>query len=361
VLEFYTERAAIPDGPLLEILTSVGMQLGRVFERGQAQFALERHAAEIEKLVVTDELTGLHNRRGLLALAAPQLAHADRSGRPALLFFIDINGMQLINATLGHDAGDEALRAAAGLLCSTFREVDVLARLGGTFVAFAPSAGPDFVEAQRRLLVGLVDDYNAAAGGRPFRLAMSVGAALYDPQRPRPFEALLAEAEALIRDQKRRRKLVDATLPAPPLSRALGRAPAGLARQLAVMALVPNEPSEGGHARHQPPPADALAASFSCRANRKKSLGAASAIGFRPGSKLLPKRLRAVETAGVALLQAFRRGLDPAGTQPSTFFCGLDPVDRALDYVFLRPRPQSPLVEGSFGGVVTWVALVTFR
>lgn len=160
----------------------------------------------------------VHNRRGFLALAAPQLERADRSGRPALLFFADLNGMKQINDTLGHDAGDEAIRAAASLLRSTFREADVLARLGGDeFVAFAPDAAPALVETLRRRLRSLVGEYNAAAG-RHFHLSLSLGAAIYDPRRPRRLEALMTEADALMYEQKRLRKLTGVSLPAPPLS-----------------------------------------------------------------------------------------------------------------------------------------------
>ncbi|HEU4539339.1 MAG TPA: PAS domain S-box protein [Polyangiaceae bacterium] len=217
VLEFYSERFEEPDAPLLEVMANLGLQLGRVFERERARLALERHAAEIQKLSATDELTGLHNRRGFFALAAARLERADASGRPALLFFADLNGMKQINDALGHEAGDEAIRAAARLLRAAFREGDVLARLGGDeFVALASDAGPELLEALRQRLGALVDEDNAGAGGRPFRLSLSLGAAVYDPARPRRLGALLAEADALMYKQKRLRKLAGSAPPAAP-------------------------------------------------------------------------------------------------------------------------------------------------
>jgi diguanylate cyclase (GGDEF)-like protein/PAS domain S-box-containing protein len=215
VLEFYSERAEEPDGALLEAMANVGTQLGRVVERERALAALERHAAEIQALSITDELTGLYNRRGFLSLAAPQLKLADRSGRGALLFFADINGMKQINDELGHDAGDEAIRATARLLRATFRESDLLARLGGDeFVVLAPDAGPDAIGRLHARLAGHVDAYNRASVGRPFRLSVSLGAAVYDPRRPRGVEALLAEADKLMYEQKRSRKRAAAVDPA---------------------------------------------------------------------------------------------------------------------------------------------------
>ncbi len=218
VLEFYSGLIEEPDAALLEVMADVGLQLGRVFEREQARDAVERRAAATHTASVTDELTGLHNRRGFRELAAPLLERANRAGRPALLFFADVNGMKQINDTLGHDAGDEAIRLLATLLRAAFREGDLLARLGGDeFVILVPDAGPELADALRRRMRALVDDHNAASSGRPFRLSVSMGAAAYDPKSPRRLEALLAEADAIMYEQKRLRKLTGASL-APPRS-----------------------------------------------------------------------------------------------------------------------------------------------
>jgi hypothetical protein len=94
---------------------------------------------------------------------------------------------------------------------------------------------------------------------------------------------------------------------------------------------------------------------LSRRLDPEKMLLEASSIGSRPGSNLWSKRLRAVETAGVALSQAFFGGLDPVGTQPEAFFSGLDPVDHAIGFVFFRSRPQGSSRKGFvFGGRDPW-------
>ncbi|RYE92029.1 MAG: GGDEF domain-containing protein, partial [Myxococcales bacterium] len=207
VLELYSGRAGAIDPGLLDVVRQVGTQLGRVIERERARVALERHAAEIQALSLRDELTGLNNRRGFLTLAAQQLKHIDRAGGRALLFFADLNGMKLINDTFGHDVGDEALRALARALEATFRDADVLARLGGDeFVVLAHSAGTDTVEALTARLQANVARHNATTGERPFRLSVSCGAALYDGRQPRALDALLAEADARMYEQKRVRR-----------------------------------------------------------------------------------------------------------------------------------------------------------
>jgi diguanylate cyclase (GGDEF)-like protein len=207
VLEFYSERVEEPDDQLLDVMADVGLQLGRVIERERARAAVERRAEAEHEASLTDELTGLRNRRGFLELVAPRLANADRTGRPALLFFADINGMKQINDALGHEVGDEAIRQLGRLLRTTFRERDVVARLGGDeFVVFAPDAGPERAGALRRRLRTMVDAHNVATGEKPFRLSVSLGAAAYDPARPRDLEALLDEADALMYEQKRLHK-----------------------------------------------------------------------------------------------------------------------------------------------------------
>src|SRR5205085_6171671 len=96
---------------------------------------------ELGNLALQDELTGLYNRRGFLALAERQLKLARRSGRSLLLFFIDVDGLKDINDAFGHGEGDAALKCTAEALETTFRDSDVIARFGGDeFAALAIEA-----------------------------------------------------------------------------------------------------------------------------------------------------------------------------------------------------------------------------
>jgi two-component system cell cycle response regulator len=87
--------------------------------------------AELGNLALTDELTGLYNRRGFMALAERQLKIGRRSGRGMLLFVMDVDRLKQINDSFGHFEGDRALKRTAEVLEETFRDSDVLARLGG--------------------------------------------------------------------------------------------------------------------------------------------------------------------------------------------------------------------------------------
>lgn len=80
---------------------------------------------------IIDELTGLYNRRGFHHLATYAIRAARRRAEPLTLAWLDLDRFKQINARYGRADGDHALKAMAGLLSSTFREADVLARYGG--------------------------------------------------------------------------------------------------------------------------------------------------------------------------------------------------------------------------------------
>lgn len=205
VLEFYTLSAEVPDANALEVLANVGTQIGRVIERERAHAALEAHAAAVRAMSVRDELTGLENRRGFMSRAAEQLALAESGGRPAALFFADLNGMKPINDLLGHDEGDRALVDIANVWRKVFRSTDVLARLGGDeFVMFAAGVDAATVDVVRARIAAEVAAFNAL-DARPYALSVSVGAAAFDPVAPRSLEDLLAAADAAMYEEKRKR------------------------------------------------------------------------------------------------------------------------------------------------------------
>lgn len=199
VLEFYSDAASPLDARTRAVMANVGTQLGRVVER-------ERHAAAVESSSLTDELTGLHNRRGFMALAGQALALATRHGKSAQLCFIDMDGLKRINDEIGHEAGDRSLVELATVLKRTFRQSDVVARLGGDeFVVFAPDASEETRPSIRSRLDAQIAAHNEG-GGREFALSASVGLTTFDPSKPESLEALLSRADALMYEHKRARK-----------------------------------------------------------------------------------------------------------------------------------------------------------
>ena len=172
-----------------------------------ARFAIERHRAQAELAVVaiTDELTGLLNRRGFKVLAQHHLHLARRERRAFGLFLADMDQLKQINDTLGHAHGDRAITDAAGLLRATFRRSDIVARLGGDeFVVLAIQAtAADLTVISDRLREGLrrLDDERT----RPYRLSMSFGMVTIEPGETTSVESLVERADELLYEQKRRR------------------------------------------------------------------------------------------------------------------------------------------------------------
>ncbi len=86
----------------------------------------------IERLAMTDDLTGLSNRRALLAAAERAIAHIDGAAPPPALLIVDLDHFKRVNDVYGHRAGDQALQAAAQALVRSARgDIDFVGRLGG--------------------------------------------------------------------------------------------------------------------------------------------------------------------------------------------------------------------------------------
>jgi diguanylate cyclase (GGDEF)-like protein/PAS domain S-box-containing protein len=178
-----------------------------ITERKADQEQLVALTEALRVMAVVDELTGLHNRRGFIHLAEQHLKHATRSQQKAVFFFADLDGLKQINDNLGHGVGDQAIRDAANLLASAFRKSDIVARLGGDeFVVLAADTAGEHVQALIDRLQHMVRQFNSSELGRPFRLAISIGSTIYDPERPETIGAILKRADEVMYEQKAGRK-----------------------------------------------------------------------------------------------------------------------------------------------------------
>ncbi len=184
-----------------------GRVTGDMLERS-IRYARERHRllAEISALSLTDELTGLSNRRGFFTMADQRLQLLERRETQCVLIFCDVDGLKQANDRLGHEAGDRLLVDSARVLCTTFRSTDLVARLGGDeFVVLADdvSEPTEWVVAR---LERQIAARNASAGPQAPWLSISVGALAFRAGPSTSLAGLIAEADELMLECKAGRR-----------------------------------------------------------------------------------------------------------------------------------------------------------
>lgn len=155
------------------------------------QIALEK----ISELAITDDLTGLYNRRHLLSVLEQQRALANREGTPFVLAFIDLDNFKHVNDAFGHNTGDEVLKQFSTVLQDSIREVDLVSRYGGEeFVILLNGVGIEtaamVVERIRRVVEQLTFSHTQ------LHITMSVGLTAY--QAPEIIADTLARADKLL-------------------------------------------------------------------------------------------------------------------------------------------------------------------
>jgi diguanylate cyclase (GGDEF)-like protein len=169
---------------------------------------VERQRAEeaLRMLSLTDELTGLLNRRGFCTLAEHQLKAARRTSQGSMLVYGDMDGLKAINDKFGHHTGSEAIVAMAEVIRNTFRESDLLARLGGDeFTVLVTNVGiddgPSILERLQTSLAEYIHECQP-----PYQLALSTGATYVDPQTRMTVDDLTHLADQAMYECKRARK-----------------------------------------------------------------------------------------------------------------------------------------------------------
>jgi two-component system cell cycle response regulator len=176
--------------------------IARILRFTHGQLGLQR---VLLQMAFRDDLTGLHNRRGFVALATRHLRCACDTGQHMMLFFADVDGLKSINDRFGHGEGDRALALAAACIKETFRKFDVTARLGGDeFVALITEVPGRSAEAICRRLQSKLADCSGAAG--PYKLTLSVGVAHFDPGKPVTLQELMRQADTALYGHKRRER-----------------------------------------------------------------------------------------------------------------------------------------------------------
>lgn len=153
----------------------------------------------LEHLAMSDELTGLDNRRSFFSSSNRSLELAKRQGQRAALVYLDLDRFKELNDSQGHEAGDEALKLFAGVLRKVFRSSDLIARVGGDeFCILQISAEPAPEVSMDRLRQHL-----QSAGAKASRLSFSYGIAMFNPADTVDLDRLLRQADRSMYEHKR--------------------------------------------------------------------------------------------------------------------------------------------------------------
>ncbi|HEX8811381.1 MAG TPA: sensor domain-containing diguanylate cyclase [Terracidiphilus sp.] len=210
----YWGRNYTPSLEQVRILQALADTTAVAIENAQLYGSLERRVRErtaalvaqnerVLMMSLTDDLTGLYNRRGFMVLAARQLRVARRAQGAAWVLVADVDGLKPVNDRMGHEAGDRLLRAAAEVLRASARELDIVARLGGDeFAIFGAGENPPTALVER--VQAAIDLHNMRAG-EGSRLSISMGIEYCGPICEISLEQLLAQADEAMYATKRKR------------------------------------------------------------------------------------------------------------------------------------------------------------
>lgn len=191
-----------------------GKRIGTI--RVVADVSERRCAMEsLEALTITDELTGLANRRGFFSQAEVDWVVAMAKSDEMMLIFADMDGFKEINDVHGHAEGDRALRDVAQLLQSIFRTDDVIervavgstvARFGGDEFVILLNGTEDADETNIRRRIERTLKWFNRTQGRPYTLEMSVGIVRARPRDGMSFEEAVREADKQMYETKREKR-----------------------------------------------------------------------------------------------------------------------------------------------------------
>lgn len=190
---------------VLEILKKQNI-IKQELERNLAK--MEENNRVLDAMSHSDPLTGIANRRGFLDTVNKILKDEKNYGKTAIAIYADMDNLKIVNDEFGHDEGDFALRTIANALSESFRDSDVVARMGGDeFAAFAIVSHEYYAEALKQRIHGILAKMND--NDKPFYVNMSIGTHEFVIQEDTNLDHILNVAdEDLYKEKKNKKKVV---------------------------------------------------------------------------------------------------------------------------------------------------------
>lgn len=163
----------------------------------------------LNELSITDQLTGINNRRGFLDSVQSYVNSSYNEGKHAMIVFADMDNLKQVNDIYGHKNGDFAIKSIANILKKSFDEDDIIGRIGGDeFVAFAFLDDSERPQVIRNTIASLSKELNDTCG-KPYYIDISLGVYTFTCSPSISIEEILHNAdEALYENKKSKRKSV---------------------------------------------------------------------------------------------------------------------------------------------------------
>ena len=178
----------------LDSMTSFELALSRALERRYLVKENKRLFKEIQRLAVTDSLTGLYNRHKLQESLNREVERAKRYSRPLSIIMIDMDELKVINDSFGHAAGDKALKIVADSIQRSIRKVDLGTRIGGDeFVILLPEADHKEAASVAKRIHKAIMEVEFESGS----LSVSMGIVQWHPRFDAPNDFVHAVDEAM--------------------------------------------------------------------------------------------------------------------------------------------------------------------
>ncbi|MCL2717958.1 MAG: GGDEF domain-containing protein [Lachnospiraceae bacterium] len=163
--------------------------------------------SKIQILSITDELTGLLNRRGFFHFVYSRIPHLKRDADLIpVVMFMDMDGLKAINDTYGHKEGDKAISAFAGILKQVLRGEDIVGRIGGDeFVVFSSVKAKENVKFVEQRIRTKIDEYNRE-NHHPYQVLASIGSVVLEHSSNKCFDDAMLSADSVLYEEKMAKK-----------------------------------------------------------------------------------------------------------------------------------------------------------
>ena len=171
----------------------------------QSHDKIRKLQQSLEQMVISDPLTGLHNRRFLMDRVAQEMQRADRHGEPLAFAMLDLDAFKPINDQFGHVVGDKVLRAVGNAISRCVRVSDIAARYGGDeFAIILPQTPPEgAMRVCERILRTIGELKLADENGVGCPVTASLGLAYYPAEDLETPEDLVHSADGALYGAKR--------------------------------------------------------------------------------------------------------------------------------------------------------------